>query len=122
MHMDDTTWRVYLETAAPYAGWITTVATGECYDAFGYSGGNGRSLMLAEENLELTEGFPMSKIGIWRPNAGTYGGSYGRLRDIYWGPWRHYTLSTYPSDTRAWIKLGAFVMPWNGSEPVPVEY
>jgi len=115
-NLDDMDWNVYLETATPYAGWIATRVTAECYGSIGYAGGGqGRPIIHVGGNV--------SKIGLFRPNAGTYGGSYGRLRDIYWGPYYNYSMTTYPDDGSGdWIQLAAFIMPWNGSKPIPVEY
>jgi len=122
-HLDDMDWNVYLETATPYAGWIATRVTAECHEGVGSNTGQALPILHVKENLELDGGYPLSKIGLFRPNAGTYGGSYGRLRDIYWGPFYNYSMTTYPNDSSGdWIQFAAFVMPWNGSKPVPVEY
>jgi len=117
--MDDAYWSVYLETAEPYAGWIRTYCTAFCYDAVGSASFQGRPVMLADSTGE----FPASPIGLYSTSTGIHSGSFGRLRDIYFGHDLHKTLTTYPGDGSGdWIKFGCLVVPWDGSVPVPVHY
>lgn len=111
-------WKAYLETADPYAGWLSCYPVCECYGDFSNNGAN--ALFWNSENLEVQGGVFASPIGLFK-SSDPYGGSYGRLRDIYIPYLNFDTLSQFPNDeTRAWIKIGCFLLPWNGTIPVNI--
>ena len=108
-------WRAYIETTAPYAGWLDCQFTYEAYKSILT---NADCIMLDNVEQDITGGYPVCQIGMVRP-LNPKGGVLGRLRDIYLGQEAHQMLSTYPADaSRAWIKWGCFVVPWSGDTPV----
>lgn len=108
---------VYMKTAEPYEAWNSVYATCECYGTL--DGGVATPIHELNVSLELQGGYPISPIGLYEAASGSNGGSWGRLRDIYFGQRLHDTLSTYPNDaSRLWVKFGCFVVPWNGEQPL----
>lgn len=107
-------WAAYLETAEPYSAWMTCYETVECYDSIT---NQGKPLCVDMNAHDSLGGYPASKIGLFSIDA-TRGGSYGRLKDIFFGPTDHLTYDNYPSDSsRQWMKFGCLVVPWDGSDP-----
>lgn len=113
---DGNSLRCYVETAEPYAGWLSAYMTCECYQDIDETD---RAMPLTWNNADqdVIGGYPVCPIGVFRA-GGDQGGSLGRLRDIYLAQRTHTTLSTYPADaSRTWIKFGAYLVPWNGEVP-----
>lgn len=108
----------YLVTDAPYEGWNATQPLVECYDDFNSVN---RALLVCKlnTNFETLGGFPVSSIGLYRPDVSN-GGYYGRVRDLYLAPYYAESLSTYPKEegTRLWVKFGCFLLPWNGTQVI----
>lgn len=67
----------------------------------------------------LAEGYPIGAIGLYGDHV--FGGGLGKFQDMYWAHGAHDTYDTYDgTGAREWIKLGALLVPWNGSAPVEV--
>ena len=104
-----------VETAEPYAAWLSAYPLIECYT--GFEGAYGDPLTLINSDLGMSGGYPVCPIGIFRANN-SKGGHLGRLADIYWAQLQHQTLDTYPEDSsHLWVKWGCFMVPWNGTTP-----
>lgn len=112
---DGSTIYCFIETADPYAGWNSAYPTAEGYGD--WSSGAAGMINWNNVDQDLLQGYPVMPIGVFK-SSGTYGGSLGRLRDIYLGQQSHSTLDTFPFDaSRTWVKWGCFVVPWNGTVP-----
>lgn len=111
-------WRAYLADATPYEGWNTCNSTAECWGSFSSDGGRP---FFKNGNLQgWLGGFPVSAIGLYRTLI-ERGGSLGRFQDIYWAHEYHNTYDTYDGvGSREWIKIGGFMLPWNGTQPLEV--
>lgn len=109
----------FVETDDPYAGWDSFYMTCECYSIT--AGATGIASVNLNTDLRFLDGFPINPMGCYRPGAVDRGGAIGRFRDLYLSPYYHPNLSSYPSDvTRQWVKIGALLVPWNGTAPLKV--
>lgn len=107
----DERWYCNLKTEALSEASIPCFSTVEGYGAVRVSALN--------QVLPLNgDGYPLSPIGLFRPSL-EYGGSIGRLKDIYWMNENHAYYDTYagPLAARGWLVFGAIVLPWDGSVP-----
>lgn len=119
--LDHSVWALRVDTAEPASLWLTVQNTSECYGNLD-SESSATPLWQVNNSLGFNGGFPICPIGLYEAAAGTYGGSWGRFRDIYWAQRLHSTLDTYPSDgSRQWVKWGPFLVPWNGTAPLDAE-
>lgn len=119
--LDGSVWILRVDTAEPASLWVSMQNTSECYGNLDAESG-ATPLWQVNNSLGFNGGFPICPIGLYESAAGTYGGSWGRFRDIYWAQQLHDTLDTYPSDgSRLWVKWGCFLVPWNGTAPLDAE-
>jgi len=106
---------IRLKTAEPYEGWLRCYEAVECYDLI--SSNQGKPLCIDANEHDSLGGYPICEIGLLSLDVDR-GGSYGRLKDIFFGPNNDAMYTTYPGDSsRQWIKLGCFIVPWDGSDP-----
>lgn len=83
--------------------------------------GSGVPLIKYNTNFEWGGGYPVCQIGLYRYTSENIAGPYGRLQDIYWAHYYHDTYDTYnAASSRAWVKIGCFMLPWNGTQPLEV--
>jgi len=113
---DNQKWCCRVDHASLASANVDAYGTAECYGA-SLTGGSGIAIMNVATTLDWVTGGIASPIGIFRPDI-SYGGSFGRIQDMYWAPAHHDSLDTYPSGgSKTWIKFGCFLVPWNGSSP-----
>lgn len=111
--------RLLYETAEPYSVVLTAYPSCAGYNYF-YGDNHVQLAMKIAADLDLMGGYPVNPIGLWRP-TNPKGGQLGRFADLYFAPYGHDTLDTYPDDSsRAWVKWGCFLVPWNGTIPLDV--
>lgn len=103
---------------SPPAGTITCNGTCECYDNI--SGDSAAPITKLNTDLGWAGGYPVAQIGLYSLSS-SVGGAYGRFQDLYWAHYYHDTYDTYnAAASRAWIKIGCFMFPWNGVQPLEV--
>jgi len=108
-------WYCHLKDASPSEGNFDAYPTACCYLALDTTGG--LSPFVLADRYGFSNGYCLSPIGIFRPDA-DHGGGLGRLQDMFWAPLRHDTFQTYDQPTdKAWIKIGGLILPWNGTAP-----
>jgi len=115
-YADGEIWDCYIEDATPTEAHHLVYAMGECYGTGIY---NKTAPIVSNVSTALgwVTGAIASPISIFKSGS-TYGGYCGCLQDIFWAPRHHNSLDCYPSDSsRAWIKFGCFLVPWNGDAP-----
>lgn len=113
-------WKAYFKTAAPFEDWVTgLLMTYEFYKPLSQGLATTSGIFQRHINLEVAGGLPISPMGLYNKASGANGGSFGRFRDLYLAPAFHQTMTTYPADTsRLWLKIGCFLVPWNGTAPL----
>lgn len=95
--------------------WISVYPTSECYNAFG--GDAGTFIASIGQDQDWSGGYPVNPIGLYKAGYG----SMGRLRDLYFANTNHDTYDLYDeAGSKDWIKIGCFLLPWDGSS-TPLE-
>ena len=64
-------------------------------------------------DLDTDGGKIIGAIGLFSTDTGARG-SNGRLPDTYWAPAHDAHGALYSDTTKSWVKLGAFLLPWDG--------
>jgi hypothetical protein len=115
---DGQVWYCYLEDAGG-SDWYSAYQTAECYSATMAGGNIADPISSVTAAMGWITGSPASPMSLFRPDV-DHGGNLGRLQDIYWAPEAHDSLDIYPGDGSGdWIKIGCFIVPWDGSTPAP---
>lgn len=113
--LDGQIWYCHLKDASPSEGNYLVYPTSSCFELL--SSNSGDPVGRRRGRLDFSFGYAISPIGVFRPDA-DHGGGIGRMQDIGWAPTKHEFFQTYDQPTtRAWIKLGALMLPWDGSKP-----
>ena len=98
--------------------WNYCYLSAECYNM--NNGANGHPISESNTYMDWAGGYPVSPVGVFKPSA-DWGGGRGRLQDFYLAPSDHDTYNTYDATgVRSWIKIGGFLLPWNGTQPLEV--
>lgn len=105
----------HLKDATPSEGNYLAYCTASCY---GMQTSNvADPVNQPRITLNMHSGYIISPIGVFRSVA-DHGGGLGRFQDCYFAPNKHEYFQTYDQPTtRAWIKLGGIIVPWDGSVP-----
>ena len=116
--MDDLRWNVHLKDVSSEGNYLV-YATCEMYGPMLDPSSSTESLLGHAGGLEWLDGGGVaSRIGLWKP-TGAKSGPIGRIQDMFFAPSAHNYNSTYDaSGSRAWVKIGCFMLPWNGTAPL----
>jgi hypothetical protein len=113
-NVDGQVWHCHLKDATTEDN-FQAFPTASCYNSL--AGGTAVPVFFQPRSLGFADTVAISPIGMFSPDV-DHGGGYGRLQDIYFAPTMHDTFKLYDQPTsKAWIKFGCFIVPWNGTVP-----
>ena len=115
-YLEDQLWDCYLKDASTEHGHQLAYATVSSWGSWSAALANG--IMRSSTN-NAWGGYWVSPIGIVIGST-VFGGSLGRIQDMYAAQESHNTLDTYDgAGSKEWVKFGGLMLPWNGTTPTP---